>query len=104
MLTYERDLWTGYLMRHWRRIEQVIAPLLIIQRVANQNALTGETAVSAQISEFRARSGGQSTAGSGIILDGDPMRSAYVNGKNYGELEVQYCHECDRYRPDTDKV
>ena len=69
-------------------IGQVIAPLLIIQRVANRSALTSNTIFTAQIDSFRARSRGESAGGSRDIPSGYPMRSADSHGKNTGELEI----------------
>jgi len=45
-------------------IGQVIAPLLIIQRVANQSALTSSTIVSGHVNSLHVRSRGVSTGGS----------------------------------------
>jgi len=84
---------------------QVLAPLLIIQRIANQNALTGDTVVTAQISEFKARSGGQLTAGS-VMPGGDPMRSVHrnIHGKNNsGDLGVGVTTTIN-FAHDNDKV
>jgi len=53
-------------------IGQVIAPLLIIQRVANRIALTSDTIVSGNIGSFRARSRGESTGGSYALPGGYP--------------------------------
>ena len=66
----------------------MIAPLLVIQRVANKSALTSGVVVSANFSGFKARNGGQWTAGSSALPSGDPMRFAKRNGKNSGELGV----------------
>jgi len=61
---------------------QVIAPLLIVKRVANQNALTGGIVVAApQISSFTFKRG-ESIGGGGPPGLGDHR------GKNTGELEV----------------
>ena len=53
---------------------QVIAPLLIINRVANRSALTSDT-ITGQISSFRVRSQGELTDSSVLPTSGDPVRS-----------------------------
>ena len=58
-----------------QRIGQVIAPLLIIRRVANKSALTSNTIASLHLSSFKTRSRGISTGGSGALPDGDPTSS-----------------------------
>ena len=55
-----------------RRIEQVIAPLLIVLRVANKSALTSNTVASGHISEFKAQTQGELASGSGVPPGGDP--------------------------------
>ena len=63
----------GYLMR--RRIGQIIAPLLIIRRIADKSALTRNTVVSGRISEFKATTSGEFTGGSGAPPAGDSTSS-----------------------------
>ena len=70
----------------WRRTGQVLAPLLIIQRVANKSALTSNTFISGHLSSFKARSGEKSTSEAGAILSGDAMSSVDKRGVNSGEL------------------
>ena len=77
---------------------QVIAPLLVIQRVADKSALTGDIVVSAHLSEFKARSGGQLTAGSVDLPSGDPACSVDGNGKNSGELGAEVESTIDFHR------
>ena len=82
------DLWRGCLT--WRWVGQVIAPLLIVQRVANKSALTSNTVVSGRLS-FRARGGEESTSGGGVLSDGYPVGSAgrHEYRNNFGEVEVE---------------
>ena len=68
-----------------RRIGQVIAPLFIIQRVANRSALTSETTVSGEVVLFKARDGGQSVD---RLPGGDPTRLVNRRGVNPKELGV----------------
>ena len=74
----------GGLMRRW--IVQVIAPLLIIQRVANKSALTGNTIASRHLSSFKARSGGMSTGGNVTLPGGGPINSVDSLGVGSGDL------------------
>ena len=74
----------GGLMRRW--IVQVIAPLLIIQRVANKSALTGNTIASRHLSSFKARSRGMSTGGNVTLPDGGPINSVDSLGVGSGDL------------------
>ena len=73
-------------MRRW--INQVIAPLLIIQRVANKSAFTSNTVTSACLSEFKARSHGRSTGCSGALPDGDLTRRGVGSGEPRSEVET----------------
>lgn len=67
----------------WLRIGQVIAPLLIIQRVANRSALTSDTIVTGHIISFHDRGRGESVGG----LPHVPSVSSADNGtKNAAEL------------------
>ena len=75
---------TGSLMR--RRIGQVIAPLLIIQRVANKSALTGNNITSRHLSSFKVRSRGISTGGNITLPDRVPMSSVDGRGVDFGEF------------------
>ena len=81
-----RYLKTGSLMR--RRIGQVIAPLLIIQRVANKSAFTGNTIASRHLSSFKARSRGMSTGGNVTLSGGDPTGSVDCPGVDSCDLGV----------------
>ena len=66
-----------------RRIRQVIAPMLIIQRVANKSALTSNDVVHGWISEFEAKNQEESTGDGGSLPSGDPMTSSVGEcGKN----------------------
>lgn len=53
----------------------MIAPLLIVQRVANKNALTGNVIISGSVGLLNNGGQGKFTGGSGILLGGSPMRS-----------------------------
>jgi len=66
----------------------VIAPLLIIQRVANKSAVTGSTVVSENIGSFRVRSRGESRGGGGATPGGYPTSSVNKYGEISGELRV----------------
>ena len=81
-----RYLKAGGLMRRW--IGQVIAPLLIIQRVANKSALTSNTIASRHLSSFRARSRGMSTGGNVNLSGGDPTSPVNNLGVGSGDLGV----------------
>ena len=70
-------------------IKQVIAPLLIILRVANKTALTSNTIVSGCIDTFKARTPGQSAGGDGTHPSGDSMSSVDERGTNSVELLVE---------------
>ena len=74
-----------------QRIAQVIAPLLIIKRVANRRALTSNTTVTGDTSLFHARSWWESTGDRDIPPghDGDPIGSADNYEKNSDELGVE---------------
>ena len=67
-----------------RRIEQAIAPLLIIQRVANKSALTKNTIAPGCITSLKFAIRGKSTD------DSDSLPTIAVDGygKNSGEFEV----------------
>ena len=52
----------------------MIAPLLIIKRIANRSALTSETFVSGRTGQFNSRSHGGSTGGT-TFLSRHPMDS-----------------------------
>ena len=63
--------------------------MLIIQRVANKSALTANDVVHGSISEFKAKSRGESADG-GSFPSGDSMTGSTGEcGKNPGELEVR---------------
>ena len=66
----------------------MIAPLLVIQRVADKSALTSDSVASPHSSEFKARNGGQWTGDSGTLPTVDSMHLANRKGKNSGELGV----------------
>ena len=71
-----------------QRSYQVIAPLLVILRVANKSALTSNTIASGRIGEFKARSRVEPTGDGGAISCGDHVNSADEGGMNSGELAV----------------
>lgn len=70
-----------------RGVEQVIAPFLIILRVANQSALASNTTLGS-ISSVRARSKGRRGSGSGTIYGGYPMSSMESQGRTTDEFSV----------------
>ena len=79
-----RYLKTGSLMR--RRIGQVIAPLLIIQRVASGSAMTSSTITSRHLISFEARNRGVSTGGSVPLPGGVPISSVDSLGVGSSDL------------------
>ena len=64
---------------------QVIAPYLIILRVANRRALTSDTVSGTIVSTIHFQSPGP-TDSDGSLPDGDPINSMEVNGEAPGEL------------------
>ena len=72
-----------------RRTEQVIAPLLIIRRVANKSAFTSDTINPGSISSFKARTRGELTGSSVDISGGNPGSSVGECGMDSGELGVE---------------
>ena len=73
----------------WRLTGQAIAPLHIVQRIANKSALTSNTFTSGRISGFRAQSRGESTSVSGAFSGGDHASSVDERGMNSDEVEVR---------------
>jgi len=69
-------------------ILQVIAPLLIIKRVANRTALTSDAIVIGRVSTFHVRSRGGSAGGGRALSGGHPTCSAGNHGKDIGESEA----------------
>jgi hypothetical protein len=65
--------------------EQVIAPFLIILRVANRRALTGEAVASGNVGSIRFKSRGKSTGGDGTLSDGHPTSYVDPGGETTGE-------------------
>jgi len=80
-----------------RRIGQVIAPLLIIKRVANRNALTGSIIVTGTVSSLKFGNGGGLT-GDGALPGGHSMSTADSCGLNSGELGVGVGTAVDLHR------
>ena len=70
-----------------QHVLQVIAPLLVIQRVANQSALTSETIATGNEGSINFRSQGSSTDG-GTIPGGHPTSTVGMRGKNPDELGI----------------
>ena len=87
----------GFLIRWW--IGQAIAPLLIVQRVANKSALTKDSLVAGGVSGFGARTREQSASDSGALGGGDPVDSV----DRSGELRLRAGLEttADPHRADT---
>ena len=75
----QRDDWAGCLM--YRFNGQVIASLLIIQRVANKSSLTSETVAPGSVGPFKARSRWGLSGGSSALPSVCPMSSM-------GECEI----------------
>ena len=65
--------------------EQVIAPFLIILRVANRTAVTSEAVASGNICSIRFRSQGELTEGIVTLPGGGPVGSVSADGDNSGE-------------------
>ena len=65
---------------------QVIAPYLIILRVANRRAMTSKS-ISGIAESIRFRGQG-STDGGGSLPDGDPINAMEVNGEAPGKLDI----------------
>jgi len=84
--SHDDHLWASLLMR--RRTGQVIAPLLIIQRVANGSAFTGHTITIGHTSLFNARRQGEPTGRDGTPLGSYLKNSAVVYGNNPGSPGV----------------
>jgi hypothetical protein len=61
--------------------DQVIAPFLVILRVANQRALTNGVTAPVDADSIRFRSREKSTGGTETIPDGHPMNSMGTNGE-----------------------
>ena len=70
------------------RRTQVIGPFLIIQRVADQTAVTSNALTSGNVGSIHFKSRGESTVGNGILGDGDPMSSMDTDGEIPGELGI----------------
>lgn len=66
----------------------MIAPLLIIQRVASRSALTSESVTSGHISSFKAETRGELTSDSGPF-GGDPISSVDEDGTSSGQVGVE---------------
>jgi len=70
-----------------RRIGQVIAPLLVIRRVANKSALTSNTTVTGHVGSFHVGSRWSSTVSS-VPPGGHSFGSAGTYRKDTGEFVV----------------
>ena len=77
---------------------QVIAPLLIIQRVANRSALTKKTLVSGRLSSFKTRSRGELAGDNGATPGGDFVSSVNIRGVDSGKLGVVVGAATDSHR------
>jgi hypothetical protein len=69
--------------------EQVIAPFLIILRVANRSALTSDTITSGKVGSLHFKSEGKSTSDNGILPDEYPTSSTEANGGAPGKLVIE---------------
>ena len=74
----------------------MIAPLLIIQRVANRNALTSNTTITEDIGRV------QSPSGNHILPVVYPMVSVDNYGKNNGEVGVRVVETTIDLRRDSE--
>ena len=79
-----RDIQAGCLT--WPRTGQVIAPLLIIQRVANRSALTSNTIATGHIESFHVGSRWESAGGNLTLPRGSSVSSVDNCTKNTNEL------------------
>ena len=68
--------------------KQVIAPFLIILRVANRTALTSNTIASGNIGSIQFNSHGESTGDNGTLPDENPPSSTATNGETFSEHRV----------------
>ena len=66
-------------------VTQVIAPYLVILRVAKRRALTNKS-VSGTVEFIRFKSQGSTDYGDESLPDGDPTDAAEVNGETSGEV------------------
>ena len=80
-----------------RLFGQVIAPLLVIQRVANKSALSN-TIVSGCLSPFEARTRGDLADGSDALPGGDPTSSVDRHGVGSGEPRSEVETTADSHR------
>ena len=91
-----RSLRTGHLT--WERIGQVIAPLLIIKRVANRNTLIGQTVATGNTSSFKIGSQRESKGSGGTLPSEYPMDSMGKCGEGSGEIGVRVETAIDLHR------
>lgn len=73
--------------------EQVIAPFLIVLRVANRTALTSEAIAPGGSSSIYFQGREASTGNSETLNGRDPMSSMETNGETLGELEAETATE-----------
>jgi hypothetical protein len=84
-----RALYTMIFERDCLMLRQVIAPLLVIQRVATQSALTSNSVATGNLGSFHFRSRGKTMGDSGTLAGAHPVDSAdKYEGKNSNELDV----------------
>ena len=76
----------GHLTR--RGIGQAIAPLLIIQRVANKSAVTNDVIAPGTMSSFRARTRGESTSDNAALPGVNPISSVGERRTDAGEFGI----------------
>ena len=86
MLSPDRDYRAGWLTAVL--FGQVIAPLLVIRRVANKSALTSDITTPGVISSFKARNGEELTAGSVGLPGRNPNCCVAERDTNPCELGV----------------
>jgi hypothetical protein len=85
-----------YITHHnlWVRLsdhgdEQVIAPFLIILRVANRSALTSDTIISGNVGSLQFRGQEKSTSGIGTFPDEYLASSTEPDGETPGKIDVE---------------
>ena len=76
----------------------MIAPLLVILRVANKSALASKTIASGQLSSFKAGTRGELTDGGTALLDEEPSSSADQSGVGSRRLGTEVETMADSYR------
>ena len=98
MLSRGRSLRISCLTRQW--IGQVIAPLLIIKRVADRNTLIGNAVATGNTSSFKIGSQRESKGSGGSLPSDYPMDPVGKFGEGSGELGIRVETAIDFHRDD----